>query len=147
MPRGVKDRRATNCHRFCRRPQAGALSAVEGDRRYRGPRQARLFRLLGRGSREPNDLNQAKPYQLRLVASCQLLTARFSKIPPTSTPEGCLRIAQLKGRSKHERGQVPAPSHCVFHCRSAASYLNVASLRMRDGLRQQGVVLFLRWTT
>jgi hypothetical protein len=39
-------RRGSNCHRFCRRPKAGALSAVEGDPAYR----------------EPNDLKQAKPH-------------------------------------------------------------------------------------
>ena len=41
--RATQNRRASNCHRSCRRPKAGALSAVEGDRR----------------SRESNDLDHA----------------------------------------------------------------------------------------
>ena len=43
---GWNNRRDSNCHRSCRWPKARALSAVEGERRNRGPRQAR-FRLLG----------------------------------------------------------------------------------------------------
>jgi hypothetical protein len=48
------DRRGSNCHRPCRRPKAGALSAVEGERH----------------SRESNDLDQAKPHRHWPIANC-----------------------------------------------------------------------------
>ena len=44
---------------------------------------------------------------LWLIASCQLLSAKFSMIRLTSTPEGCRILADFSKRINYELGQCP----------------------------------------